>query len=171
MYVKRRKNKIEGVFQATSFTNKPPNSLGLRKGGYFLTLQVCQAIKQFYDSKMRLRPKQKLGDHLTPPPAPENPKFEESTSAESQTHHCRSPVLPHELTAIPTGTPVLRTYFEEAPFQPMVQSSWSAVASSMQYEHQQQQQYFPYASMYPPTPTQLIFTFPPPLSQYTNYYF
>jgi hypothetical protein len=74
MYIRRRKAKIDGVYQATSFENKPPNSSGLRTGGYFLSLEACQKIKQFYVAKS-LRAKRK----------PESTKIQSSQNHRHQT--------------------------------------------------------------------------------------
>jgi hypothetical protein len=51
MFVKRRKNKIEGIYQAICFSSKPPNSTGLRSGGYFISLQTCRSIQEHYSSR------------------------------------------------------------------------------------------------------------------------
>jgi hypothetical protein len=51
MFVRRRKGAIKGIYQATCFTNKPPNSSGLRTGGYFVSLEACNTIQTHYASK------------------------------------------------------------------------------------------------------------------------
>eukprot|EP00475_Leptophrys_vorax_P002635 TRINITY_DN11480_c0_g1_i1.p1 TRINITY_DN11480_c0_g1~~TRINITY_DN11480_c0_g1_i1.p1 ORF type:complete len:311 (-),score=37.63 TRINITY_DN11480_c0_g1_i1:105-1037(-) len=44
MMLNRRKTTIKGVYQASTFKFKPPNSPGLKTGGYFVTLDACQEI-------------------------------------------------------------------------------------------------------------------------------
>jgi hypothetical protein len=53
MFLKRRKDELEGIHQATTFENKPNNSPGLRTGGYFISLEACISIQSFYKSKSK----------------------------------------------------------------------------------------------------------------------
>jgi hypothetical protein len=44
MQLKRRRDHLDGIFQATSFLHKPPHTQGLRAGGYFLTMDCCKNL-------------------------------------------------------------------------------------------------------------------------------
>eukprot|EP00475_Leptophrys_vorax_P039196 TRINITY_DN7038_c0_g1_i1.p1 TRINITY_DN7038_c0_g1~~TRINITY_DN7038_c0_g1_i1.p1 ORF type:complete len:349 (+),score=58.05 TRINITY_DN7038_c0_g1_i1:62-1048(+) len=62
MFLKRRKGLVEGIYQANSFRHKPDNVLGLRTGGYFLTLDCCKSLIEELRRSMQLhRHRKELG--------------------------------------------------------------------------------------------------------------
>jgi hypothetical protein len=48
MYLSRRRNSEEGLYQASGFLYKPPGRSGLKSGGYFLSMEVCQGFEEHY---------------------------------------------------------------------------------------------------------------------------
>jgi len=48
MYLARRRNGSEGIFQATRFKTKPSGRTGLKSGGYFISFAACKAFESHY---------------------------------------------------------------------------------------------------------------------------
>ena len=48
MYLARRKTGGGGIYQATGFLHKPPGRVGLKAGGYFLSLAACREFEQHF---------------------------------------------------------------------------------------------------------------------------
>ncbi len=61
MYLARRRNVQDGIFQATGFQRKPAGRTGLKAGGYFLSLVACKAFEQHFREQSRKRSKKPPG--------------------------------------------------------------------------------------------------------------
>ena len=48
MYLARRKTSGGGIYQATGFLYKPPGRVGLKAGGYFLSLAACREFEAHF---------------------------------------------------------------------------------------------------------------------------
>jgi hypothetical protein len=103
MFIRRRKEELEGVYQATCLENKPDNSSGLRTGGYFISLEVCMAIKSFYKSKSKsARTRVKgLGGEMAPV------TIVKSVGDNSVSSHASPPVFFHPNPSVLPATEVL----------------------------------------------------------------
>jgi hypothetical protein len=143
MYIRRRKNNIDGVFQASSFVNKPPNSSGLRVGGYFLSLEVCQTMKNFYDSKI-LRPKQKTEDSVMSSNPVVKPK-----SSEVKELYYDSPMSTHSAPLPLTSSAPVQAYETQPP--PLPTLSYPPIAYSTRVSSTSASIYHP--QQYPPPPS------------------
>ena len=58
MYLARRRQASDGLYQATNFLFKPMGRTGLKSGGYFLSLDMCKAFERHFikqTSRKRMR--------------------------------------------------------------------------------------------------------------------
>ena len=58
MYLARRRQASDGLYQATNFLFKPMGRTGLKSGGYFLSLEMCKAFERHFikqTSRKRMR--------------------------------------------------------------------------------------------------------------------
>ncbi len=53
MYLKRNIHTSDGIFQATLFRFKPRGCVGLKEGGYFITLEVCKTFEKYFNEKAK----------------------------------------------------------------------------------------------------------------------
>jgi hypothetical protein len=65
MYLARRRNVQDGIFQATTFRRKPPGRTGLKAGGYFLTLEACKGFEEHFRQQAKKRTKKKGSSRST----------------------------------------------------------------------------------------------------------
>lgn len=48
MYLARRRQAADGIYQSSTFRSKPPGKTGLKSGGYFLTLAACKEFENHF---------------------------------------------------------------------------------------------------------------------------
>ena len=48
MYLARRRDKTDGIFQATVVRHKPEQCMGLKTGSYLISLEVCKTFEKYY---------------------------------------------------------------------------------------------------------------------------
>jgi len=66
MYLARRRNGSDGIFQASRFKTKPSGRTGLKSGGYFVSFAVCKAFEAHYKQQVHRKPR--------PAPRMDNPQ-------------------------------------------------------------------------------------------------
>lgn len=57
MYLARRRNGSDGIFQASRFKTKPSGRTGLKSGGYFVSFAVCKAFEAHYKQQVHRKPR------------------------------------------------------------------------------------------------------------------
>jgi hypothetical protein len=72
MYLSRRRDRSDGIYQATAFENKPHGRTGLKAGSYFLTLDACKSFDEHFtrqSRKARLSRENSIALSVSTPPA------------------------------------------------------------------------------------------------------
>jgi len=62
MYLARRRHLPQGIFQASGIENKPIGRMGLKAGGYFVSLEACKGFHAHHREQIRRRRRKTSSD-------------------------------------------------------------------------------------------------------------
>eukprot|EP00475_Leptophrys_vorax_P036394 TRINITY_DN6146_c0_g1_i1.p1 TRINITY_DN6146_c0_g1~~TRINITY_DN6146_c0_g1_i1.p1 ORF type:complete len:374 (+),score=93.61 TRINITY_DN6146_c0_g1_i1:494-1615(+) len=79
MLLKRKRVDNEGVFQCVGYRHKPSGAVGLKKGGYFVSLQACKMIEEEFHGQ----PSSEILDELSARSSPMPPSVAAAGSCSS----------------------------------------------------------------------------------------